>query len=203
MYLFHYPYNLIEFSDIIKIKKLSKLKKINILDFGCGNGSWNQKKIDEEINSLCLYDKNKDLIFLLKKKYNSKKISIEFNNSKIFKKNVNLIIFSSVIQYMNDNELNNIFSKIIKIYKNKKICVFINDHPLKNRIIELFCLLFFNLDRFFYSISLVFRPKYLMTKYYFHNIYEKKYIVNNFEIKKIGFSKKMKNLRGKFVLVLR
>ena len=116
---------------------------------------------------------------------------------------MNLIIFSSVIQYMNDNELNKIFYKIIKIYKNKKICVFINDHPLKNRIIELLYLLFLNLDRFFYSISLVFRPKYLMTKYYFHNIYEKKYIVNNFEIKKIGFSKKMKNLRGKFVLVLR
>ena len=86
MYLFHYPYNLIEFSDIIKIKKLSKLKKINILDFGCGNGSWNQKKIDEEINSLCLYDKNKDLIPLLKKNIIQKKYLLNLIIVKFLKK---------------------------------------------------------------------------------------------------------------------
>ena len=39
---------------------------------------------------------------------------------------------------MSDKELNEIFSKIIRIYKNKKIYIFINDHPLKKRIIELF-----------------------------------------------------------------
>ena len=201
MYLFEYQYNLIDFKDILKIKKISKIKKINLLDFGCGSGSWNEKKTDKEINSIYLYDKNKDLIPILKKKYNSKKISIEFNKKKIFKKDVNVIIFSSVIQYMSDKELNEILSKIVKIYRNKKIYIFINDHPLKKRIIELLMLPFINLNKFLYSISLIYKIKYLATKHYFHNIYKKKYIVDNFDIKKLGFVDDMKYLRGKFILV--
>ena len=201
MYLFQYHFNLINFNDILKIKKISKIKKINVLDFGCGNGSWDQKKINKEINSVYLYDKNKDLIPILNKKYNSKKISIEFDKKKIFKRNINVIIFSSVIQYMSDKELKRIFSKIIKIYKNKKIYIFINDHPLKSRIFELLMLPFINMNKFLYSISLIFKINYLATKYYFHNIYKKKYIVDNFIIKKMGFIEDMKYLRGKFILI--
>ena len=67
MYLFQYQFNLVDFKDILKIKKISKIKKINLLDFGCGSGSWDEKKINKEINSIYLYDKNKDLIPILKK----------------------------------------------------------------------------------------------------------------------------------------
>ena len=42
-----------------------------------------------------------------------------------------------------------------------------------------------------------------MTKYYFHNIHRKDYIVNNFTIEKIGFINDMKYLRGKFILKLK
>ena len=201
MYIFKYQYNLIDFKDILKIKKISKIKKINLLDFGCGSGSWDEKKIDKEINSIYLYDKNKDLMPILKKKYSSRKISIEFNERKIFKKDINIIVFSSVIQYMSDKELNEIFSKIIRIYKNKKIYIFINDHPLKKRIIELLMLPFINLNKFLYSISLIYKIKYLTTKHYFHDIYKRRYIVNNFFIKKMGFIDDMKYLRGKFILI--
>ena len=104
---------------------------------------------------------------------------------------------------MNDKELNEIFSKIIKIYKNKKIYIFINDHPLKKRIIELLMLPFINFSKFIYSLTLITKIQYLATKYYFHDIYKKKYIVNNFFIKKMGFIDDMKYLRGKFILILK
>tara|TARA_B100000029_G_scaffold419020_1_gene424342 strand:+ start:330 stop:947 length:618 start_codon:yes stop_codon:yes gene_type:complete len=203
MFLFQYKYKLIDFKDILKIKKISKIKKINLLDFGCGDGSWDQKQIIKKINSIYLYDKNKDLIPFLKKKYNSRKVFIEFKKNKIFKKKINLIVFSSVIQYMSDKELNMIFSKISKVYKNKKLYIFINDHPLKHRLIELFALPFINLKKFLFSISLIFKIKYLMTRYYSHNIYKKKYIIDNFIIKKMGFINDMKYLRGKFILTLK
>ena len=83
MYLFQYKYNLVDFKDIIKIKKKSKIKKINLLDFGCGSGSWDEKKIKKEINSIYLFDRNKDLIPILKKKYKSKKIFIEFDKKNL------------------------------------------------------------------------------------------------------------------------
>ena len=201
MYLFKYQVNLVDFKDILKIKKISKIKKINLLDFGCGSGSWDQKKINKEINSIYLYDKNKDLMPILKKRYSSRKVSLEFNERKIFKKDINIIVFSSVIQYMSDKELNEIFSKIIRIYKNKKIYIFINDHPLKKRIIELLMLPFINFNRFVYSLTLINKIQYLITKHYYHDIYKKRYIVNNFFIKKIGFIDDMKYLRGKFILI--
>ena len=184
MFLFKYKYRLLDFNDILKIKKISKIKKIN-----------------KEINSIYFYDKNKDLISLLKRKYNSKKIFIEFNKNKIFKKKINLIIFSSVIQYMSDNELCKIFSKISKLYKNKKIYILINDHPLNHRLIELFALPFINIRKFIFSISLIFKIEYLLTQYYSHNIHSKKYIINNFIIKDMGFVSDMKYLRGKFLLI--
>ena len=201
MYLFRYHYNLIDFNDIIKIKKKFNIKKLNLLDFGCGSGSWDNMIIQKEINSLCLYDKNKNLIPILKKKYNSKKIFIEFNKKKIFRKRINLIIFSSVFQYIDESEMKKIFSEILRIYKKKKIYIFINDHPLKKRIIEILMLPFVNINKFFYSISLIFNIEYLLTKYYFHNIMDNKYILENFKIVKMGFVNDMNYLRGKYILI--
>ena len=117
MFIFNYNYNLIDFQDIIEIKKKFKLKKLNILDFGCGLASWEKKHLNNKIiNKIFLYDNNKKLISLLKKKYKHKKIILNFNKKKIFKKNINLIILSSVIQYMSKKELISLFSEIRKKY---------------------------------------------------------------------------------------
>jgi len=201
MVLFKYNYKLLDLKDILKIKKINKLKKINILDFGCGDGVWEENKI-KDINKIILFDKNKELIPILKSKYKSNKIIRNFNKKIIFTKNLNLIIFSSVIQYMSDKELKSTFKKILKVYKNKKLIIFINDHPIASRYIELFMLPFINWEKLLYSVSLIFNWKYLQTSYFKHNIFKKKYIVDNFKIKDFGYLKGMPFLRKKFLLTL-
>ena len=50
------------------------------MDFGCGIGVWSQKNLkNENIKKIILYDKNKELIKILKEKYNQKKVEINFN----------------------------------------------------------------------------------------------------------------------------
>ncbi len=200
MFVFQYNYKLLDLKDIIKIKKIKKIKKLNILDYGCGLGIWNEKELKDKINKIILFDKNKKLIPILKKKYKNKKVVIDFNENTIFKNKINLIIFSSVIQYLNEKKLKKIFVKIANTYKNKKLFIFINDHPTVPRHVEIFIWFFTNWKKLFYSIKLIFDLDYLKTKYFFHNIHSKSYINNNFHIKNL---KNSNFTRGKFLLTIK
>jgi len=202
MFLFKHNHKLLEIEDILKFKKKYKIKKLNILDFGCSNGLWKEKELKKELIKIYLYDKNKKLIPYLKKKYQkSKKIIITFDKKNIFKKEINLIIFSSVIQYLSHKELKMIFLKIIKNYKNKKLFILLNDIPIFPRFIEIFLLPLINFRIFLYAITLTFNKNYLKIKYFKHNINNLKYIVDNFEIKKTGYSNGMNFLRKKILLI--
>ena len=64
--IFNYEDYFINTKNLIS---LSGLKKLNILDFGCGKGVWQEKNIEiNKINKVILYDKEKKLISILKKK---------------------------------------------------------------------------------------------------------------------------------------
>tara|TARA_B100001063_G_C16769088_1_gene560443 strand:+ start:3081 stop:3698 length:618 start_codon:yes stop_codon:yes gene_type:complete len=203
MHIFDYKYVLLDFKDILKIKKKFRLKKLNILDFGCGIGFWEFEQI-KIINNIILFDKNKKLIPYLKKKYSkNKNISINFNKKEVFKKNINIILISSVIQYMNNLELEELFSEISKRYNKKEIIVFINDHPVNFRIVEFFLLPFINIRKFFESLKLILRIKYLKTNYYKHDLKQKKFIKKRFNVTDFGYIEDMKFLRKKFILTLK
>ena len=54
--------------DIKQIQNLIRIKKLKILDFGCGIGVWSQKNLkNENIKKITLYDKNKGLIKYFRK----------------------------------------------------------------------------------------------------------------------------------------
>ena len=200
MILFKYNYKLFDLNDILKIKKNYKIKKLNILDFGCSTGVWDEKKLQKNLIDVYLYDKNKELLPILKKKYKNKNIFISFDKKKIFKKKINLIIFSSVLQYMSNIEVDKVFLEIIRKYRNKKIFIIINDLPIYPRYIEFFLLPLINLRVFFYSLTLIFNRRYLKINYFHHRIYNRSIFKKNFHIKELGYSKDMKFLRKRLLL---
>jgi len=67
MYLFDYNYKLLDFRDILKIKKILKLKDLHILDYGCGRGVWEKNNL-KKVKKLTLYDVNSELLPILLKK---------------------------------------------------------------------------------------------------------------------------------------
>lgn len=154
--------------NIKKLINLSKLKKIFILDYGCGLGIWNNLNLKEKkIKKIILFDKEKKLINLIKKKYKNKNIKINFNLNKIIKKEYyNLIIFFSVIQYIEKKQLFNLIKKLSfeKTY-------IISDIPFLPRFIEFLLLPIFNLNRFFFVLKIIFSKRYKNLNY---NIYKKK-----------------------------
>ena len=203
MYLFDYNYKLLDFKDILKIKKILKLKDLYILDYGCGKGIWEKNQL-KKIKGLTLYDVNNELMPILFQKYgNNKNVDINFNKKVIFKKKTNLIILSSVIQYMSNSQIKNFLRNVKKKYRNKKILIFLNDHPLQFRIIELILLPFINLKKFFESFKLIFKIRYMNTSYFTHNIYRNNYIMKNFFIRDLGYIQDMKYLRKKYLLILK
>ena len=137
--IFQYEYKF----SLNKIIKCSNSNNLNILDFGCGIGNWRIDDIkSKHIKKITLFDKNKRLIKILKKRYRSKKIDINFNYNKVVKnKFFNLIIFSSVIQYMSPKELLELISKLKK--NKKKLIIIITDIPYLPRFIEFLLLPFF------------------------------------------------------------
>jgi len=166
--IFDYEYIL----KIKKIIKLFKLKNLEILDYGCGKGIWSLEEIENtnELKKVILFDNNQKLIPFLKKKYKSEKVEVNFDLKKIVEKNYNIIIFSSIIQYIDPNELKKI---IYQLSLNKKnILIILSDIPFLPRYIELFLTPFFNLKRFFFIIKLIFSSEYKKLNYF---TYERRY----------------------------
>jgi 2-polyprenyl-3-methyl-5-hydroxy-6-metoxy-1,4-benzoquinol methylase len=165
---------------------LISIKKLEILDFGCGNGVWELNKINNKrIKKIVLYDKNKKLLPKLRKKYKNIKIKINFNfNSLVNNKKYNLIIFSSVIQYIRKSDFIKIIEKITKNKKNK-IFIAIIDIPFLPRPLEFILMPFFNLRRFFYVLKIFFLKKYKKLDYYTYKKNDFNSLKKKFKIKYI------------------
>ena len=180
--------------DLKEIKKVTKLRKLRILDFGCGIGIWSRKDLKQSfVQKITLYDKNNKLQKKLNEKYIEKKINVVFDLRKILQKNdFNLVIISSVVQYMNIFKLKKIIHKISKNFyrKNHKLYIIITDIPKFSRVVEFILLPFFNINRFFCSIKYFTNKDYKKLTYYRHE--EKDF----FFLKKNFYIKKSKNLRG-------
>jgi len=167
-----------------RLLNLINIKKLEILDFGCGNGVWElNKKKNKRIKKIILYDKNKRLLPELRKKYKNIKIKINFNfNSLVNNKKYNLIIFSSVIQYIQKSDFIKIIEKITKNKKNK-IFIAIIDIPFLPRPLEFILMPFFNLRRFFYVLKIFFLKKYKKLDYYIYKKNDFNPLKEKFKIK--------------------
>ena len=169
-----------------KFTKIVKKKELNILDFGCGVGTWSDNDLkNPSFKKITLYDKNKKLLNFLKKKYKNNKVEINFNKKKILRnsKKYDLVIFSSVVQYMNKNEFKKILIDFEK--KSKKITFLIIDIPKYPGFLEFILLPFFNIKRFFFSVNLIFNKEYKKTKKYNHNFESYNFLKDKFKIEKI------------------
>jgi hypothetical protein len=197
--IFKYNYHF----NISKIQRLVNSKKLKILDFGCGLGNWNKKIIYSKlINKIILYDKNKNLINILKKKYPSQKIEINFNLKKIIKiKDYNTIIFSSVIQYISQDKLKKIIKKLTKGKKN--ITIIFIDVPYLPRIIEFFLLPFFSFKRFLFTLKLLSSNNYNKINYFLYNKEKFKPFNKKFDLKFLCNLHDLKFLRYTLVMKLK
>lgn len=176
-------YKVERFRENIFFKKIN-LKKIHLLDYGCGLGVWTYKiKKIKKIKKILLYDCNHDLYSMLKKKYKfNNKVSI-CNGPVEESRKINVVLFGSVIQYLSLHKLKFLFEECAK-NKNVKYII-ISDIPKYPRFIE-FCLLpFFNYKRFIYSIYYLIENKYSYFKFYRHEFYKLANISKHFTSKKL------------------
>lgn len=196
--IFNYNYEI----NIKKIFNLTNLKRLSILDFGCGTGIWPSKNLDKKINEIILYDNNKKLLFFLKKKYKNKNVKINFNLNKIIKnKNYNIILLSSVIQYISKSDLRKIIYKLTK--NKKKIFIVITDIPYLPRFIEFILLPIFNLKRFIFVLKIIFSKNYRKINYYTYKKSDFNLFKKNFKIKFIPNLHDLNFLRYSLVLKIK
>ena len=91
-----------------KFLSLLPKKKNTILDYGCGNGIYNNKVIsNNKINLIKMYDKDKKLKNTIKKKYLNN-FKIKWVNTIYTKHNV--VLINSVIQYLTLYEYNKLIN---------------------------------------------------------------------------------------------
>ena len=136
-----------------KKKFFNIVKSYNsILDYGCGYGVLSSSK-----KKIFLFDPDKKLFLLLKKKYKNN------NLFKILRKpkfnNIDVFFMNSVLQYLTIKELNFLKKKM----KNFKI-VIISDIPRYSRPIEVFVLLLTNPKRLLHGIINIITKKEPYTK---------------------------------------
>lgn len=140
-------------------------KKTILLDYGCGTGVWD-KKIPIKVLKIYLYDKNKFLYNVLKKKYaQNKKIFLLKKIDKIKKIKINAVIINSVFQYLHEEKVIKLIKLFYEIGINK---IFITDIPKTSRLVEIF----YNIFNYNYIINIIkylFNPSYHKIKYFNHN----------------------------------
>ena len=193
--------------NIKLIQNLTKIKQLKILDFGCGIGVWSQNNLkNKNIKKIILYDKNKKLIQILKKKYIQKKIEINFNFKDIIKKkSYNLVIISSVIQYMSIIKFKKLIDSITqnKQKPKKKLFIIITDIPMLPRSFEFVLMPFFNLKRFFFTLKMIFNNEYKNIIFYIHKRADFYFLEKNFNVSCVQNIHDLKFLRYSLILKLK
>lgn len=139
-------------------KKFFKIidKSKSILDYGCGKGVWSDLKINK---NFYLYDSNKKLLTLLKKKYTNKNFFI-LKKPKFDK---DVFLANSVIQYLSDEKLNFLKNEIINKFK---IIIF-SDIPKYPRITEGILSILFNPQRLLLALYYFFNHEYRKFGFYY------------------------------------
>jgi hypothetical protein len=159
-------------------------KKETILDYGCGEGIWS--KIQNK--KIYLYDSNKYLYKILKKKYQNNH-NIYILKKKIF--NQEVVLMNSVIQYIDNRNFSLLIKKFIK---NNFKTIIISDIPKYPRILEFLLLLFFFKKEALIKLSFIFNKSYRNTNFFLRN---KEYIINLFP----GYNYKvLKNLNNNSIV---
>ena len=186
-----------------RLLNLINIKKLEILDFGCGRGIWLEKALkNKKLNKIVLYDENIKLIPILKKKYSSRKIKINFNLKNILEKeDFNLIIFSSVIQYMKKDYLEKLIRDLVR--NKKKLFIVITDIPFLPRPFELLLMPFLNLKRFLYVLQFIFLKDYKKLNYQTYKKDDFKFLKNKFKLKFTSNFHDLNYLRYSLILELK
>jgi hypothetical protein len=144
--------------DTEKFFKITNKNK-SILDYGCGKGVWSDQRINK---NFYLYDINKKLLILLKKKYTSK--NFFFLKKPKFDKDV--FLANSVIQYISDEKLDSLKKKIINKFK----MIIFSDIPKYPRFFEGFISFFFNPKRLFLASVYYFSSEYRKLGFYYRSL---------------------------------
>lgn len=157
-------------------------KKQIILDFGCGQGIWNEKKINRnKISKLILFDKDKKNYPILEKKYTKSKIIIlEKKLNNIIKYKPKIVLINSVIQYLSHSQLLKYINFFQKIGVNK---VIISDIPKYSRYCEFFFNLFLFPKHTYRGFLYLFNAKYRNLEYYYFDKRKIKKKLKKFNIK--------------------
>jgi hypothetical protein len=147
-------------------------KKSVILDYGCGNGIFNQKHSkNKKIKIIKMFDRDKKLKKTILSKYKSNK-NIMWIDS--LKQNYDVVFINSVIQYLNYTE----YKKLIYFFFKKKIkLIIISDIPKYPRFIEGFFLTFINPFKLIKGLRYIFNKDYVKSGFYFKKT--KQLIVQN------------------------
>ena len=153
-----------EITDLNHSKFINYLpkKKNLILDFGCGNGSFDSKINSKKIKKIFMYDKNKKLKFYIKNKYiKNPKVEWIDNLNRTF----NIVLINSTIQYLTIKQ----YKALMLFFFRKKVeLIIIADIPKYPFYIEAFFCFFIDIKKIFKSV------KYLFQKNYNFYYYKKK-----------------------------
>ena len=180
-------------SDIVKIwnqtivknlKNSGLIKKTdNILDYGCGLGTWDNEASNNGIffNKLYLYDKNSAIRGQCKKNYPNHTVVNDISSEL----DVNLIFSNSVIQYIEINDLKKLFERFNTMLKKDEMII-ISDIPRYPRVLECILTFFSNFDLFKTQVKQFLKPEYRKTDFYRHSIEDLETITkNHFRLTKI------------------
>ena len=144
------------FFDLSKLNYLDFLsylpnKKNVVLDFGCGNGIFQEKFSSKKIKLIKMYDKDKRLKSHIKNKY-KKNSYIKWTQT--LSVNYNIVFINSAIQYLT---LKNYRSLMSYFFKKKVDMIIISDIPRYPYYIEAFVSIFINLKKVFLSLKYLFK----------------------------------------------